>query len=97
METYKDKLPPRYESWIDLWNRCKDTIKQHDAIFISFVEGQDKYETTVDFIKARCFEEFTEEYKKLKGRIGGLYSHVDDYTPSFVIIRDIDRLLKLNP
>ena len=62
MKTYTDKLPPRYRSWLDLWNHAKDKIDQHTIVNVTFCEyglNEERYETTLDFIKARCFEELS--------------------------------------
>ena len=80
MTEYKDKLPPRYKSWLDVLNMFKEEIEKHDALSISFLdESGDKYSTTLDYIKARCFEEFTISVVELK-------KHITDYTPGPIVL-----------
>lgn len=87
IKIHSDKLPPRYSSWLDLWNQCKDQIKQHDAIFISFLDGENRYETNLEFIKARCFEEFTESYAKF-------IKQVNDFMHPKLITLEIGSILE---
>jgi hypothetical protein len=89
MTIKKDELPPKYYNWRNLWYLCKDQIKQHDAIFVSIVEDEVRYETTVDYIKARCFEEFNQTFEKLN-------RNVHNYMPGNIVILEIREILDGN-
>jgi hypothetical protein len=103
MKKYNE-LHPRFETWTDFYKMAKDKISMNDPNIkeITYHHREDfkdeeivTYCITIDFMKARVFEEFETNYKKLSAEFDP-YEFSHSISPGYLIAQ-LNELMGYDP
>jgi hypothetical protein len=87
MKTIQNELPPRFRNWLSLYGGIKRDIVIHEAKDLRYQDGDTVYEFTVDFLKAKCFDELTFSLSKIHERLR-------PHTPAEIVMLQIASILE---